>query len=137
MKFAHVMALLVLGIGYLVTKDLARSMDVAASWGFVISIIVFAIVLIFPLIFTGGGAIAGGSAGGGLGAILGGLGGGIASLVFFAVPIAFVLLSCFGYHFVNKWAISGLEDKAAGVTGGVLLGISFIVTFLRSSSSKR
>jgi len=135
MKFAHILSLIIFGFVYLFSRDLAKSVDVGATVGFWISIVVTAIMLIIPLLITGGGAIAGGSAGGIFGGILGGLGGGLFSLVFFVVPIAFVLLSCFGYYFLDQWGKSGLEDQSAGIIGAVLLCISFLIVLLLSGSS--
>ena len=135
MKFAHVMALLVFGLAYLFTQELAKSVDIAASWGFGISIIIFCFVFIWPLLITAGGGLAGGAAGGSaggiLGTLLGVLGGGALSILMFAIPIIFVLLSCFGYHFLDKWGASGLEDSTSGITGGVLLGVSLVVSLLK------
>lgn len=141
MKLSHLIALLVFGLAFVLTgSNLARSVDIAATWGFVISIIGCIFMLIIPVLITAAGALgggvagsgAGGSGGGLIGVLLGALGGGALSIFMFFVPVLFAVISCLGYHFLNKWGVSGLEDKTAGITGGVLLGISFFVSFLRS-----
>jgi hypothetical protein len=131
MKFIHFVVLLIFGFVLLYTQNLARSVDIAASWGFVLSIVAFLLSMILPLIITGGGVFAGGHAGEFFGALFGGLAGALFSAIFFAIPIIFVIFACLGYHFINEWGISGFEDKSAGITGGVFLGISLLVSFLR------
>lgn len=139
MRFVHIITLFIFGLAYLFTQEIARSVDIAASWGFWISIIVFAFVMLWPILITSGGAIGGGSAGGSsggsvggiLGALLGVFGGGLLSILLFITPIVFVLLSCLGYYFLGEWGASGLEDKASCIVGLIFLGFSLVVSLLK------
>lgn len=147
MKCAFIIALIVFGLVFIFNgQNMAGAVDAGATWGFVVSLIVCIVMvcsIVFPALigailgglaglFAGKEVVGtgGGAAGGILGFLVGGLGGGALTGWMIVFPLAVSIISCAGFHYLNEWGISGLEDDAVRNTALILLGISCVITYL-------
>lgn len=139
MKAAHLVALCSFGLaGALTGGDWIASAGWAACFGWWASVVmavfgcaVWAMVATFAI--AGGAAI--GEGGGVLGSALGVLGGGLVSVLILAVMAAGLAVGIWGYAALGNAASAGFDDDQLNTTAAVVLGVSVILSILRSGPS--
>lgn len=142
MRLAHIVAIMAFALALLFSGgNLANGVQTGAAWGFWVSLILGSIttliMLVFMMIGMMGGGLAGHQEAGVLGALLGSLGFGALIAISIFSAIASVVLAVFGYDALKAWGASNFEDKNALIKACVLIGLSIILSFLKTKKRKQ